>query len=179
MDPFIGEIRALPYNFAPYGWAFCTGAQMSVSQNTALFSLLGVQFGGDGRTTFALPNLTNRCVIGPGHGPGLSTYTQAYPGGTATVTITENQMASHDHTMMAATDTASQTEPTDQLMLAKGPGDVFGSINYYTTENPTTNLSTAAIGVAGQAQAHENRQPYLNMFYFISLLGVYPPRPNT
>lgn len=150
MDPFIGEIRALPYNFVPQDWALCNGALIQIGQNTALYSLLGTQFGGDGVSTFGLPNMTERCAIGSGQGPGLSFRQQGEPVGSPTVTLDVSEMPSHSHEVNAATVSGTYEEPSASRVLAKGPQSGFSTLKFYTSVAPDAPLSPLAIGAVGE-----------------------------
>ena len=172
MDPFVAEIRIFPFNFAPRGWAFCNGQLMPISQNTALFSLLGVTYGGDGRSTFALPNLQGSAPMHPGQGPGLSLHDLGESGGSSTVTLLESEMPAHTHVMSASTQPGEDPTP--------GPGEALGrSVGaslYQTTTNPTVPMSADAFAPAGGSLPHNNMQPYLTLNFCIALQGVFPPR---
>jgi microcystin-dependent protein len=154
-DPFLGEIRLFAGNFAPRGWAFCLGQLLSISQNTALFSLLGTVYGGDGRSTFALPDLQDSVPIGAGQGPGLSTRFLGEQGGSASVTLQLQQLPMHG--LPASTDAATTNRPVDAVPARGGR---YG---------PATSS-------AGSPLPHENRPPYLGLTYIIALQGVFPPR---
>jgi microcystin-dependent protein len=168
-DPFVAEIRMFPFNFPPKGWAFCNGQLMPISQNTALFSLLGTTYGGDGKSTFALPNLQARFPMQPGQGPGLSLHDLGESAGSPTVTLTEAQLPQHAHALRAAT-TASQSSPADHVLGESPAARIYG---------PATSLvpmASTAVGPAGGGEPHENRQPYQTVSFCIALQGVYPPR---
>ncbi len=171
MDPFIGEVKLFAGIFAPRGWAFCDGQLLPVAQNSALFAILGTTYGGDGRTTFALPDLRGRVALGPRHGAGLSDYREGQKGGTEKVTLQVSQIPSHNHSLRASTTVGNSNDPTDKVL---GNTDVFD--NEYINTTPTTNMSSAAIGNTGGNQSHENRQPYLAINYIIALQGVFPSR---
>lgn len=166
-DPFVAEIRIFPFNFAPRGWAFCDGQLMPISQNTALFSLLGTTYGGNGVSNFALPNLQGRAPMQPGQGPGLSSHDLGETGGSETVTLLESQIPAHAHVMQAATSTAavnpsSSVVPGAAPMYASGP--VAGA------------MAANMAGPVGGNQPHNNMQPYLTLNFCIALQGVFPPR---
>jgi microcystin-dependent protein len=169
-DHFVGDIVAVPYNFAPLGWALCNGQILPISQNTALFSLLGTQFGGDGKSTFALPDLRGRIAIGQGQGPGLQPYFVGEQGGEETHTLTVAEMAAHTHTAFA--DSAAGTSGRPGLLL---PARNAAGIPIYGP-GPTVGMSPAMVGISGGGQPHENRPPYLGMNYIIALQGIFPPR---
>jgi microcystin-dependent protein len=169
-DPFIGEIRLFPYNFAPRGWALCNGQLMSIGQNTALFSLIGTMYGGDGRTTFALPDLRGRVAVSSGQGPGLSTYDVGEAGGAESVTLTEGEMPTHSHQVQANGATSGSAKPNDRFL-----GRVSAGTAYAGASNGRR-LNAAAITPTGGGQPHENRPPHLVLNYCIALEGIFPAR---
>jgi microcystin-dependent protein len=171
MDPFVAEIRIFPFNFAPKGWAFCDGQILPLSQNTALFSLLGTTYGGDGKSNFALPNMQGNAPMHPGQGPGLSLHDLGETGGSETVSLLESEMPAHSHAFKAVNTDGISQSPEDQLMA----GGV-GGIAQYATPGALTQLSGNAIAPAGGDQPHNNMQPYLTLNFCIALQGVYPPR---
>lgn len=181
MEPFIGEIVIFGGNFAPRGWAFCDGQLLAISQNTALFSILGTTYGGDGRTTFALPDLRSRAPIGPRNGPGLSDYKLGQRGGVETVTLNITQIPSHTH-VASGTTKASFTPPFGGGTQTNPNGANFsgsGSKLYSTSANNVTmaaNNVDVRIGNTGGSLSHENRQPFLAINYIIALVGVFPSR---
>ncbi len=170
-DPFVAEIRIYPFNFAPRGWAFCNGQLMPISQNTALFSLLGVTYGGDGRSTFGLPNLQGRAAMHPGQGPGLSLRSLGETGGSETVTLLQSEIPSHTHALVASNEIGEDRE-------SRGRGD--GALDRRPPYGPVpaTPVALAAEGVAllGGSQPHNNLMPYLTLNFCIALQGVFPPR---
>jgi len=170
-DPFVAEIRVMPYNFAPKGWARCDGQVVPISQNTALFSLIGNYYGGNGVSNFALPDLRGDFVMGAGQGPGLSNRSLGETVGTPTVTLQPQEMPGHSHNLMAGATPAS-TSPSTSLMspTANGGG------NAYRAPGIAAPMAPASLGSAGGGQAHENRQPYLAVPFCIALQGIYPPR---
>ena len=171
MDPFVAEIRIFPFNFAPKGWAFCDGQILPLSQNTALFSLLGTTYGGDGKSTFALPNLQGNAAMHPGQGPGLSLHDLGETGGTETVSLLESEIPSHGHQLRADTlDPADTNVPSPTASYALSTGGTL----YQTTHD--TALSDNALAPSGGDQPHNNMQPYLTFNFSIALQGVYPPR---
>jgi microcystin-dependent protein len=172
MDPFLAEIRILPYVFAPRGWATCNGQLLSIAQNTALFSLIGTYYGGDGRTTFALPNLLDRSPMFWGQGPGLSGHDLGETGGDPAVTLTVAEMAQHQHNLYVSTTTANAKQPPGQL-FAPGSGVGF----YGPNSGQTTKLAPDALAKTGNGAPHNNMQPYLAMQFCICLEGIYPRRP--
>jgi microcystin-dependent protein len=169
-DPFIAEIRMFAGNFAPRGWAFCNGQIMSIAQNTALFSLLGTTYGGDGRTTFALPNLQGRAPLQPGQGNGLSSYVLGETGGVETVTLLASEMPVHSHVLQAAT-TVSASDPTNKVL-----GKPRATNTIYTNAVPSVNVNPQAVAIGGGNLPHNNMQPYLVVNYIIALQGIFPPR---
>jgi microcystin-dependent protein len=170
-DPFVAEIRIFPFNFAPKGWAWCNGQLLPISQNTALFSLLGTTYGGDGKSTFALPNLQGSAPMHPGQGPGLSLHDLGESGGSETVTLLESEIPVHSHTIQASNQDATDQSPVDEL-YAGGTG----GIAMYATPGALTQLSPNALAAAGGDQPHNNMQPYLTLYFNIALQGVFPPR---
>jgi microcystin-dependent protein len=170
-SPFVAEIRILPYNFPPTGWATCDGQLMPISQNTALFSLLGTFYGGDGKSTFALPNLQDSAPMEQGQGQGLSERFLGEQGGEPFVTLLGTEMALHPHTLSDSTKPASAQSPDGQY-FANGQGVGL----YDTNAQPTTNLSPQALTISGSSLPHNNMQPYLTVQYCIALQGVFPPR---
>jgi microcystin-dependent protein len=169
-EPFIAEIKIFAGNFAPRGYAFCNGQLLPISQNTALFSLIGTTYGGDGRTTTALPNLEGRAPLHPGLGPGLTHRRLAERGGVETVTLTEGQMPNHTHAMQGVTNPAEQSDPTNAT-LARSVGG-----NAYAAASNLVDLADAVLPDAGGGQSHTNMQPYLAIHFIIALVGVYPSR---
>jgi microcystin-dependent protein len=178
-DPFVAEIRIFPFNFAPKGWAFCDGQLLPLSQNTALFSLLGTTYGGDGKSNFALPNMQGNAPMHPGQGPGLSLHDLGEMAGSETVTLLESEMPSHSHAVTAQTQNANPNQPTAGGLLAAGHYGAAqgGAVNYYhTNATAPTQLSPNAITPAGGDQPHNNMMPYLTLNFCIALQGVFPPR---
>ena len=167
-DPFVAEIRIFPFNFAPKGWAWCDGQLLPLSQNTALFSLLGTTYGGNGKSNFALPDLQGRCPMHPGQGPGLSLHDLGETGGSETVSLLESEIPAHSHAFRASPDDADLRIPTPARSLAKSV--------MYATGSPNTALSANALAPAGGDQPHNNMQPYLTFYFNIALQGVFPPR---
>lgn len=171
-DPFVAEIRIFPFNFAPKGWAWCDGQILPISQNTALFSLLGTTYGGDGKATFALPNLQGSAVMGPGQGPGLSLRDLGEQGGSQTVSLLESEIPSHNHTMQAATFPSSASLASNGLALGRSSGGPA----YAPAGGPTALMSPQTLVPAGGDQPHNNMMPYLTMYFAIALQGIFPPR---
>jgi microcystin-dependent protein len=173
-DPFVAEIRIFPFNFAPKGWAFCNGQLLPISQNTALFSLLGVTYGGDGKSNFALPNMQGNAPMHPGQGTGLSLHELGETGGTETVTLLQSEMPAHAHSMRAHNaDQADAQNPSPNTSLAQ-------SANGFAYQNNTSlnlvSLNPATLTPAGNDLPHNNMQPYLTFNFCIALQGVFPPR---
>jgi microcystin-dependent protein len=167
-EPFLGYIALVAFNFAPQGWAFCNGQLLPISQNEALFSLLGTTFGGDGVTTFALPDLRGRVPIHSGQGLGLSPYVLGQLAGSESVGVNVNEMAGHTHLPQCATASGNSTGPGGAVWAATS-GD-----NLYAASTPGVALAAQAIGSAGGGQNHENRQPFLGVNYIIALVGIFP-----
>jgi microcystin-dependent protein len=172
-EPFIAEIRIFAGNFAPRGWAFCDGQLLPIAQNTALFSLIGTTYGGDGRTTTALPNLQGRAPMHPGRGPGLTTRRLGERGGTETVNLTEQQMRNHTHSLMATMSPGSAFTPSPTTSLARSMG---GFAYKNGSSSPDVDMNNGALAPAGGSQAHNNMQPFLAMYFIIALQGLYPSR---
>jgi microcystin-dependent protein len=171
-DPFVAEIRIFPFNFAPKGWAWCDGQLMPLSQNTALFSLLGTTYGGDGKSTFALPDLQGRAPMHPGQGPGLSLHDLGETGGSETVSLLESEIPAHSHSIVASQGDGLERNPPAQL-LATGIGiSIFND----AAGNPLVMTAPEALAPAGGDQPHNNMQPYLTFYFCIALQGVFPPR---
>lgn len=174
-DPYIGEIRIFPFGFAPYGWAQCNGQILPISQNTALFSLLGTQFGGDGRSNFALPNLMGRAALGPGQGGGLSPRSVGDSAGEATVILTQAQVPPHTHSLQADPRPATLDSPGQQNSLARStPNNIYKKPSGAATPQP---MAAHAVGPSGNSMPHNNMQPYLTLNFCIALQGVFPTRP--
>lgn len=170
-EPFVAEIRVLPYNFAPRGWARCDGQLMPISQNTALFSLVGTFYGGNGTSTFGLPDLRSSFAMGAGQGPGLSPRVVGESDGTPTVTLLAAQMPGHSHALMAGITPAS-TSPAGTVMTPTATGGG----NVYRAPGATTPMAVESVAPTGGGQPHENRQPYLGLTFCIALQGIFPPR---
>jgi microcystin-dependent protein len=176
-EPFIGEIRAFGFHFAPRNWAFCNGQQIPIQQNTALFSIIGTAFGGDGSTTFNLPDFQERAPMHWGHGPGLSQREIGEQAGSATVTLRTEEMPSHSHTIQTqASGVASQkkSEPSiDAWLGASGPPGKAYNSTAVAFDDP---FSPKAIGVNGGSAPHQNLQPILALNFCIALTGIFPAR---
>jgi microcystin-dependent protein len=179
MDPFVAEIRIFPFNFAPKGWAFCNGQLLPLSQNTALFALLGTVYGGDGKSTFALPNLQGYAAMHPGQGQGLSLRDLGQIGGAETVTLLQSEIPVHTHQMSACDADATAVVPAGELP-AKGfwdAGTAGGIIGAYSGTAPgNATMSFQALALSGGSLPHNNMQPYLTLSFCIALQGVFPPR---
>lgn len=182
METFLACILLWPCNFAPTGWAFCAGQLLSISQNSALFSLLGTTFGGNGQTTFGLPDMRSRIPIGVGQGLGLSSYVLGQVGGTETVTLTINNLPSHAHSFTISASNAQATVSTpaagSNTLAAPYDGVAFNSVNGYNNLAPNTalNVGSTTTGLAGNNLPFSNTQPYLGLNYIIALQGIYPSR---
>lgn len=172
-SPFVAEIRIFAFNFAPKGWAFCDGQILPLSQNTALFSLLGTTYGGDGRSNFALPNLQGSAPMHPGQGPGLTLHDLGETGGAETISLLQTEMPAHSHSASANGGGGSSNDPTGNVWAATVIARQ-GVNTYGTTDGG--NMSFAALGIAGGSQPHNNLMPYLTLNFCIALQGVYPPR---
>ena len=179
MDPFVGEIRQFAFNFVPRGWAACNGQLLPIAQNTALFSLLGTSFGGDGRATFGLPNIIGNLPVGAGQGPGLPDYPIGSRTGVQTVTLNSSQMPTHNHGLVVTNAVASTASASGQQLANGIVGGRQSAIRalIYSTAAPATTLNTGSLASTGSNQAHNNMMPYLAMNFFIAIQGVYPSRP--
>jgi microcystin-dependent protein len=170
-DPFVAEIRIFPFNFAPKGWAWCDGQLLPLSQNTALFSLLGTTYGGDGKSNFALPNIQGSTVMHPGQGPGLSLHDLGETGGSETVSLLESEIPVHAHEQRADTiDVGDTNDPSPNAAFAQSAQGTL----YQASAN--AQLAGQALAPAGGDQPHNNLMPYLTFYFNIALQGVYPPR---
>jgi microcystin-dependent protein len=170
-DPFVAEIRIFAFNFAPKGWAQCLGQLLPISQNTALFSLLGTTYGGDGKSTFALPDLQGSAALHPGQGPGLSLYDLGQQGGSETVTLLTSEMPLHNHNLMAQNFVGSDNVPTSND-LSRG-----SSVNAYAAPGALAQMNFQALTPTGGSLPHNNMMPYLTLMFCIAMQGVFPPRP--
>lgn len=171
-NPFVAEIRIFPFNFAPRGWAFCNGQLLPISQNTALFSLLGTTYGGDGKSTFALPDLQGNAPMHPGQGPGLSLHDLGEVSGTATVTLLQTETPAHPHALRAGADPSNAQAPNNQVILSRSAG---GSA-YNPTATGLTQMNALGLSLAGGGLPHNNMQPFLTLNFCIALQGVFPAR---
>jgi len=170
-DQFLGEIDAFAFNFAPKGWAMCNGQILPISQNTALFSLLGTTYGGDGKSTFALPDLQGRVPIQAGQGPGLSLYDLGQQGYSQTTTLIKTEIPVHTHSYSFTTEPGNSAEPGAGKSFARVTTSDRKEINIYNSAPNSTLTST------GGGLPHNNMQPYLVVNYCIALQGIFPPRP--
>lgn len=171
-EPFTAEIRIFAGNFAPRGWAFCDGQLLPIAQNTALFSLIGTTYGGDGRTTTGLPNMKGRAPMHPGRGPGLTDRRLGQRGGVEQVTLAESQIPPHNHVLAATTAPAIAKTPATDTALAR----TRGGTGYAPGSASTTDMAAEAVGSTGGTQPHDNMQPFLTLNYIIALVGLYPSR---
>jgi microcystin-dependent protein len=177
MDPFLGEIRMVGFNFAPTGWALCNGQTMSISQYSALFALLGTTYGGNGTTTFNLPDLQGRVPIHWGNGAGLSPYVIGTKGGAENVALLSNQMPMHNHMVNVNNQNGGNSDPTNGILAVGNTGGRTPTVNLdYTTSAATGTLAPAAVSVAGGNVPHPNIQPYLTVNFIIALVGIFPSR---
>lgn len=168
-DPFVAEIRIFPFNFAPRGWAFCDGQVLPISQNTALFSLLGTTYGGDGKSTFALPDLQGCAPLHPGQGPGLSLYDLGQTGGVETVTLLTQEMPAHAHQAQGLGAVSNLPDPAGNSWGRSAANPYFNQQN--------GQMSPLALSLTGGGLPHNNMQPYLTLNFCIAMQGVFPPRP--
>jgi microcystin-dependent protein len=171
MEPILGEIRMFAGNFAPRGWALCDGSLMSISTNTALFSILGTTYGGDGRTTFALPDLRGRLPMHVGAGPGLTPRTLGESSGSESVVLVLSQVPQHNHTV-GCHSVADQSAPANSIPATEGTGGA----PVYSTQGADGTMNPAMIGMAGGSQPHDNLSPFLCLTFIIALEGIFPSR---
>ncbi|HEY8189011.1 MAG TPA: tail fiber protein [Pyrinomonadaceae bacterium] len=168
-EPYIGEIRMFAGNFAPAGWALCQGQLMAISENDALFTLIGTTYGGDGQETFALPDLQSRVPMHAGQGPGISqNYTLGEKAGVESVTLTTQQIPIHNHSFLASISAASSTDPTNQVIAQSS------QIHLFTEDVANKQMNANSLTPVGGSQPHDNIQPYLAINFIISLFGVFP-----
>jgi microcystin-dependent protein len=172
-DQFVGEIRIFAGNFAPTGWAMCNGQLLPISQNTALFSLLGTYYGGDGKSTFALPNLQGSAPVHRGQGPGLSDYFQGQTGGENNVTLLTTEIPAHNHQAMGIA-ASGQTAPDPAVVWGTLAGRTPPPL--YSSLTPNVTMSPTALGVSGSSFPHNNLQPALVLNFIIAQQGIFPPR---
>lgn len=169
-EPFIAEVRIFAGNFAPRGWAFCNGQLLPIAQNTALFSLVGTTYGGNGQSTFGLPDLQGRAPMHRGNGPGLNARQLGEKGGSATVTVTEAQMPAHTHALQASDQPAISSQPAGNL-------PAITREDIYSASGTPVPMRPDALTPTGGGQAHNNMQPFLALYFIIALTGIYPSRP--
>jgi microcystin-dependent protein len=170
MDPFVAEIRIFPFNFAPRGWAWCDGQLLPLSQNTALFSLLGTTYGGDGKSTFALPDLQGSAPMHPGQGPGLSFHDLGETGGSDTVSLLTSEIPFHNHQIKAVPEPADLKTPENYSLAASTQGKV------YAAGTPNVQMALNQMTAVGGSLPHNNLMPYLTTYFCIAMQGVFPPR---
>jgi microcystin-dependent protein len=173
-EPFVGEIRIFGFNFAPQGWAFCQGQLLPIAQNTALFSLLGTTYGGNGISTFALPNLQGRVPVHQGQGAGLSPYNLGQSGGASTVTLAATQMPAHSHGVQCLAGGGNVNTPVNNGFAEVTAGR--GVVNLYAATSDGTTMNTAALSSVGGGGAHNNMAPFLGVSFCIALQGIFPSR---
>ncbi|MBF5004228.1 phage tail protein [Diaphorobacter caeni] len=172
-DPFVAEIRIFPFNFAPRGWAWCDGQLLPISQNTALFSLLGTTYGGNGQSNFALPNMQGRMPMHPGQGPGLSPHDLGEMGGSDSVTLLESEIPSHSHVIQTGlAGDAAMTAASNSSALGTAPTRAYATF----PSNSLTSMSPKQLATAGGYQPHNNLPPYLTTYFCIAMQGVFPAR---
>ncbi|UXI69277.1 phage tail protein [Tahibacter amnicola] len=173
-DPFVAEIRIFPFNFAPTGWAFCDGQLLPISQNTALFSLLGTTYGGNGKSNFALPDMQGNAPMHPGQGQGLSLRDLGEIGGSQFVTLIQSEMPVHTHAMQGQNSNSNLNDPATAVLARP-----FGGGNLYKTPSGATvvNMAPQTISPAGGSLPHNNMMPYLTLNFCIAMQGVFPARP--
>ncbi|MDH4393108.1 MAG: tail fiber protein [Aquabacterium sp.] len=167
-QPFVGEVRLFAGNFAPAGWSFCDGSLYAISEAEALFALIGTTYGGDGQSTFAMPDLRGRVPVHQGTGNGLSTRTMGEPGGTETVALTTQQMPAHTHALRASSAAATGSAPGGAVLADTG------AVNSYGSGTPSQAMAAGALAAQGGNQPHENMAPFLTVSYIISLFGIFP-----
>jgi len=171
MDPFLAEIRIFPFNFAPRGWAFCNGQLLSISQNSALFSIIGTFYGGNGTSNFQLPNLQGSVPMDFGSGPGLTPRDLGEASGTPTVNLTSGEMPQHSHSF-----SADPQAKKEQSTVANNVPAAASGANFYSTAAPNVTMNPQTLPVAGGSQPHDNMQPYLTLNLCIALNGIFPQR---
>jgi microcystin-dependent protein len=174
MDPFIGEIRVVGFNFAPTGWFLCQGQQLPISAYQALFAILGTTYGGNGTSNFNLPNLQGNVPVHRGQGPGLSNYNLGHTGGTTSVALTSSNLTPHSHAMACLSLPAGTSSPTNATWAASGEGRTPPPL-YVASPTSPANMAAGAIGSAGSGASHNNVSPYLGVYFIIAYNGVFPP----
>jgi microcystin-dependent protein len=172
-DAYIGEIRMVGFNFAPVGWALCNGQLLPISQNTALFSIIGTYYGGDGRTNFALPNLQASAPLGAGQGVGLTPRSLGESGGEPSVTLLQNQMAKHNHGVACISGAGAAGSPANAVWASDGQGQ---GIPLYAAAATPVAMNAGALQNTGGNQPHNNMPPFLGIYFIIYMNGIYPPR---
>lgn len=172
-DQFLAEIRIFPFNFPPTGWAFCDGQLMPISQNTALFALLGTTYGGDGKSTFALPNMQGNAPMQPGQGQGLSLRDLGEMSGSESITLLQTEMPLHTHNLMAVSQPGDLADPTGRSIARAASGNPFQS----TVNANVVQMAVQAVAPTGGSLPHNNMQPYLTLNFCIALQGIFPQRP--
>ena len=177
-SPFVAEIRIFGFNFAPTGWALCNGQLLPISQNTALFSLLGTFYGGDGKSTFALPNFEGSVPMNQGQGAGLSDRVLGETSGSQTVTLLTSEMPAHNHNFVGSSDSATTITSSGNQVANGFTGNFQGNVQakMYSTANPNATMNFAAISVAGASLPHNNMMPFITLNFCIALQGIFPPR---
>jgi microcystin-dependent protein len=170
-EPFVGQVIAVGFNFAPVGWLPCNGQLLAISQYDVLFALLGTTYGGDGQTNFAVPDLQGRTPLSFGTGPALSNYVLGQKTGTESVTLLANQVGSHTHGLLASSQTGTIAKPTSNTTLSVSGQSL---VSVYSPAAPSTTLSSKAIGLSTGGQPHENRQPFVTLNYIICYAGIFP-----
>jgi microcystin-dependent protein len=180
VDPFVGQIKPFAFNFAPRGWALCQGQLMAISQNTALFSILGTNFGGDGRSTFGLPDLRGATPIGVGQLTGGQNYVVGETGGEPSVTVLQSEMPMHNHQLLTNTTDGAMLPSTGNRLAKAAEGGKGGggqTANAYSPSGPNAMMAPNTLSTIGGSQPHNNMQPFLSLNYCIALQGVFPQRP--
>ena len=175
-SPFVAEIRIFGFNFPPRGWAFCDGQLLSISQNTALFSLLGTIYGGDGKVTFGLPDLQGNAPMHPGQGPGLSQRFLGQNGGEQFVTVLDSEMPAHSHTANSANAAGAGTQLTPAANIWANASTRRATVNMYAAGPGNTPMDIQTLAIAGSSQPHNNMPPFLCLNFCIALQGIFPPR---
>lgn len=170
-DPFVAEIRMMPFNFAPIGWAFCDGQLLPISQNTALFSLIGTYYGGNGKSTFGLPNMQGSAPMSHGDGPGLSSRFAGETGGVESITLIMSEIPAHNHVVRTVNDSADTNISAGNAMARSAGASVYGTVGANVL------LGSSALAPAGGGLPHNNMQPYLTLNFCIALQGIFPPHP--